>query len=408
VYRVTNLNDAGAGSLREGIRSATGPRTIVFAVGGTIRLASSLNLDRNDITIAGETAPGDGILLRDHRLRITGNNIILRHMRFRLGTGSGGENDAVWINAARDVILDHVSVSWGMDEGLSVTRAFQNVTIQNSVLAEDIRTDHQYGSLINSETPDGRLSLLRNAYLNQLGRTPRAASQNGQEFLLEMVNNVVYNWGNRGDWGTWATASSNERANWNMVGNYHIAGPSTANALRPWHVSTIVSCNASTARIHLQGNRIDSNRNGRLDGVEATHANTRTACTRVDTAHPVPAWARATVLSADQAVQHVLDRAGARFWQRDDVDARLIADLASFGTRGALRTSPTTWPTVAGGTAPSDRDGDGMPDWWEVRHGLDPDRASDRNGDADGDGYTNLENYLHYMVLPPAERPFRP
>ena len=396
VYRVTSLADSGPGTLRDAISSARGPRTIVFATSGTIRLRSQLRVDRDYLTIAGQTAPGDGILIRGATVRITGQHIIVRHLRFRLGTDTGGEDDALWVNNARNVILDHISASWGTDETLSATRSFQYLTIQNSIIAEDLRSRHQYGSLVNCETEGCRMSLLRNAYIHQEGRTPRAASQNGRDFLLEMVNNVVYNWGTSGDWGTWATIGDNERARWNFVGNHYIAGPNTrATFSLVNHANTVLSCNGGEARVYFSGNLLDSNRDGALNSLPATWSNVRgRGCQQVNAPHEVPTWARARVLDAAAALDQVLAQAGAFPWRRDEVDTRLIADVRSWGSRGSIRTSVPGWPTLATATAPVDSDGDGMPDVWESAMGLNPNNASDGNRDRNGDGYTNLEEYL--------------
>jgi hypothetical protein len=410
VYRVTSLADSGDGSLRQGIASATGPRTIVFAVGGTIQLSSTLVIDHDHLTIAGETAPGDGILIRGATTQITADDVILRHLRFR--RGGSDDTDALWIRGAADVIIDHVSASWGRDETLSITRAFNRVTVQDCIIAEDTREDHQYGSLLSCETDGGQASLLRNAYINEAGRTPRAASQDDKDFLLQMVNNVIYNWGTVGDFGTWANGGTDQRARWNMVGNFHIAGQNSKKAfvipfVDPIHEERVLNCNGEGASIYFDGNLIDSNRDGVLDRTAAQwDVHVDRDCARVDAPHAEPVWAAVRALPASEALQAAIENAGALPWARDAVDRRLMDELQSWGTEGAVRTSVPGWPAIAGGPAPLDTDEDGMPDDWERRLGLDPADPQDRNGDIDNDGYTNLEGYLHYCATPPADRPF--
>lgn len=412
VYRVTNLNDSGPGSLRDAIATAGAtPRTIVFAVGGTIHASDPLPMSgKSNLTIAGQTAPGDGILIRGAALQIKNgsSHVIVRHIRVRYGDDTGNERDAISVSDSHDVILDHVSASWGKDETLSVTGDITNVTVQSSIIAEGLKDTHQYGSLVNSETAGGgRITLWRNLYLNQLGRTPRAASQNGQPMLLELVNNVVYNWGHMADWGTQSTITDNETANWNMVANVHIAGPSTAGTgcdAAGNYQNTVLRAGSGGDTIHLSGNLLDGNANGAFDPVSATTANTQGSLTWLASPIAVEPWAAiGGVQSASDALATIVTDAGARPWNRDAADLRFIAELTSYGTLGSIKETVPAWPTIAGGVAPTDTDLDGMPDTWETWYGTDP--ATPSNNLVGQDGYTALELYLQWLIDPGSVAP---
>ncbi len=394
MYTVTTLGDTGAGSLRDAIATAgPGPRTIVFAVGGTIHASDPLPISgKAKLTIAGQTAPGDGILIRGAALQIKNgsSDIMVRHLRVRYGDDTGNERDAISISDSHDVILDHVSASWGEDETLSVTGDVTNVTVQNSIIAEGLKDTHQYGSLVNSETAGGgRITFWRNLYVNQLGRTPRAASQNGEPMVFELVNNVVYNWGHMADWGTQATITDNEEANWNMVANVYVAGPSTAGSgcdAAGNHQNTILRGGSGGDSVHFAGNLLDANANGAWDGVAATTTNTQGSITWLASPIAVDPWAQiGAVQPGSAALATVIADAGARPWGRDAADARFITELTSYGTQGSIKESVPVWPTIAGGAAPADADHDGMPDSWEVWYGTDP--ATPSNNQIGQDGY---------------------
>lgn len=410
VYVVTNLNASGAGSLRAGIEGArSSPRTIVFAVGGVIDLNGDRIRDtQGNLTIAGQTAPG-GIAIHNGRLEFSNaNNIVVRHVSVRWGrTGTDNEKDTIPISNVQNAIFDHISSSWGSDETLSLTNDVTNVTVQNSIIAEGIKSGHQYGSLINSTTTGGgRITLYGNLYTNLLGRMPRAASQNGQQFLLEMVNNVFYNWGTGGDWGTQTTATSNEYVNLNMVNNYHIAGPNSYGflGLGNYH-TTILHGGDGVDNVYLSGNKIDSNRNGSLDGGNAGFSNTQGSITQISTEFWVPTWAEIVNLrTADQALQRVIADVGSHPWSRDSVDSRLINELQSYGTQGSIKTSVPGWPSIPTQAAGVDTDKDGMPDSWETWYGTNP-NVKNHNAVNNAIGYTDLEQYLQWIIDPSSIQP---
>jgi len=403
IYIVTNRNNSGAGSFREAFNySGTTPRTIVFEVGGTIDLDTRIRVqNKSNITIAGQTAPGGGILIRGDSFSLEQcNNVIIRHIRVR-HDAPDEERDTIAVSNSTNIILDHVSASWGRDETISLTGESTNITVQNCIIAEGVRSDHQYGSLVNSTLPDGRMTLWRNLYINQLGRTPRAASQNGQDFLLENVNNVIYNWGADGDWGAESCISDNERGTWNLINAVYIAGPSTTKNifedLINNYAGTILRGGSGDDSAFLSGNMLDSNRDGTLSLAAAGWGNTKGGITQLGNAKAVPEWAQITnIQSPADALAAVIADAGCTPWNRDSVDTRLITELQSYGTQGSVKSSTPSFPSIATGTAPSDTDRDGMPNDWETWYGTDP-AVKDHNTEAPN-GYTAIENYLQWAI----------
>src|SRR4051794_6805341 len=277
VFHVTSLNDLGAGTLRDGIDNATlgVPRTIVFDVAGKITLASKLNLQKPNITIAGQTAPGNGIVITGDQLLISQNgplipnNTIIRYMRFRVATDPvSNSKDSFSINGGSNIMVDHVSASWGSDENLSITGVANNVTVQWSLISEALNgNSHGYGSLIAPETQGTRLTFHHNLYADDDGRTPRAGSRLfATDFLFDYRNNVAYNWGTQGDWGGWGVVGGGtheERLDENFINNYYIAGPQTSSGT---FRTTAVSSNEAFSRFWQSGNLIDSDVDHTLDG----------------------------------------------------------------------------------------------------------------------------------------------
>ncbi|WP_210116375.1 pectate lyase family protein [Hymenobacter fodinae] len=375
VYHVTTLTDTEAGSLRDAV-SQPG-RTIVFDVGGVIRLTSPLTIAEN-LHLAGQTAPGDGIVVYGDAVSFTNaNNTVVRYLRFRMGHGGSPGKDAVTIAAGHDLIFDHVSVSWGQDENFSVTNEARNVTLQNSIVAQGLHP-HSAGGLIQSE---GGTSILRCLYIDNHTRNVKVKGVN------QFINNVVYNW----EAGAYIQGDSERKSQANVMDNYFIQGPGKAS--QPF---TRGNANFS---IYAQGNFQDSTRNGKLDGAPILPAGYGVVSWQ---ATPF-AYPATTALTAQQAYAYVVQHAGASR-HRDAVDTRLLQELTSLGKLGQIiqdeNEAPMRGPgEVQGGLAPLDTDQDGMPDAWEQRYGLNPRDATDRNHDADYDGYTNLEEYLQQLVV---------
>ena len=406
VYVVSNLNGGGPGSFREAVE-AEGARIVVFAVGGTIDLGGPLPIGNPYCTIAGQTAPGGGITLKNGSLIPQANHLIVRYIRCRLGeqAGDAGEVDAVSIYCppdkedpdrpvASDIILDHVSASWGTDEVLSVTGSVDNVTVQWSIVSEGVTT-HNCGSLLRPSV-ECHMSFHHNLYAHNRSRNPFAGSYRDRANHCDWRNNVVYNGGD-GHGGTnwhklypdrWGPENVG-RLRLNCVNNYWIRGPQGAG---------IIYRGGDQATIHQSGNLLDATNNGVLDGVDkgwAVFANYHEKARFTRAAKEFP-FRRVATDSAEVALGRVLAEAGASKPQRDAVDHRLIQDVRA-GKGKIIRAVAEVggWPKLAPGTAPADSDQDGMPDTWEETQGLNAGDAGDSRLDPDNDGYTNVEEYLN-------------
>jgi hypothetical protein len=412
VYHVTTLADDGEGSLRRGLESMRGPRTIVFDVGGTITLSKGLAVRQERLTIAGETAPGNGVALIHYGLAIAAPQVIVRHLRVRPGDArlgrsrdGGFDGDAVSITAS-DVVLDHVSTSWGVDENLSVSgKNAQRITVQYATISECLAQTglwhgdddkryakggekrHSMGSLLKPGEGDGHVSFYHNLWSNNGNRNP-AVGNYRPEFGMQadLRGNVIYN-----NIANGYTSGESRSVLLDYVGNYIIAGPSTSKS----NLSVAFRANAANrVQVFAAGNRIDSNRNAKLDGLDTGFAMIAGEYQRAATPF---APLTGSDVSAEAAYEQVLKGAGAMPWSRDSVDKRLMDEVRN--ERGQIIDSQNEvsgYPLLfeVSREANWDSDRDGMPNAWEARAGLDP-QTADHNGDADGDGYTNLEEYLH-------------
>ena len=397
VYKVTNLNNNGSGSFRDAVQSNN--TTVIFSTGGTVNLDTRINSAAVNLTVAGQTAPGGGFCVRNGDMWFNnGGNLIVRYMRFRLGRNAGTDSsgnyfDTFTFKNTLGAIADHISTSWSGDECLSVVNQSNNVTVQWCIISEGLNWNgHGYGSLVAPDLANGQMSWHHNLDAHQNGRNPRAASRNNQNFLCDIRNVILYNWGTSGDFGAWAAYYSGEKVDMNWVNNYSIAGPNTTS-----NASVMLSSNLSTSRIYISGNKIDSNRNGSLDGSTATWSNVAGTKTQMGSEFTIASWAVVPTDSADTAYTNVLAGAGATKPSRDSVDTRVVNSVTN--QNGSIINSQDDvggWPTLAGGSAPTDTDGDGMPDSWESANGTNP-NVADNNGDIDGDGYTNLEEYINSL-----------
>lgn len=399
VYRVTNLNDSGAGSLRYGIDNMTGPRTIVFAVSGTIALASELHLDssKRNLTIAGQTAPGDGICIKNYGVYFDyPDDIIVRYIRFRPGDTEQTEVDGIGMSGVEDVIFDHCSFSWAIDQLWGFEKICDNLTVQWSIFSEALYdsyhasgSPHSMAALMSASSYMCRVTFHHNIFAHNDKRNPRAGSKGSGSTMLDWRNNVLYNWG---EWcgRTGASDRPLEKATVNYVGNYLKYGPDTLTTQRS--IAFMRSYDGILG-VHATGNYMPHNSSATsnnwlmISGVYTKKYNPYTApMVKTD--------------SALTAYGEVLDHAGA--FPRDSVDARIVGHINSPGyTAGAIIDSQSQvggWPTLHSTSAPTDSDGDGMPNTWESANGLNPNSSADRNYDNDKDGYTNLEEYLSYLV----------
>lgn len=376
VYIVTNLNDSGAGSLRDAV--TTKNRIVVFAVGGVIKLSSRLVVSPN-VYIAGQTAPGQGITVYGNGWSFSGaDNSITRYIRIRMGKGGDSGKDGITIANGRDMIFDHVSVSWGRDETFSISGEVERVSITDSIIAQGLET-HSCGGLMET---DGGVSIFRTLYISNNTRNPKVKGKN------DFTNNVVYN---AGGGGTYIAGDSAGRSDANIINNAFISGPSTSS--KPF---TRGNANFNA---YVSGNYYDSDKDGTWNGSilsqnEANYSPIVFASSRYN--YPGPT----TLLTAQQAYEHVKKNAGASK-VRDAVDIYLInTELSSLGKTGKLIANESEVGgvgTISGGTASADADKDGIPDAWERANGLNPNDASDAMKIA-SNGYANIENYVNSLV----------
>lgn len=413
VYHVTTLNDDGPGSLRFGVENGTGARTVVFEVGGTIDLLTELEINRSNLTIAGQTAPGQGIQLAGQQLQIKeANDIVIRYLRVRAGDRNlegmpGGlenadpdDTHAIEIKDAQRVVLDHVSMSWGVDENLSISES-NFVTVQNSIISEALTDSlhsegrHGMGMLLQGNGSGG-ITIAQNLLANNWKRNPvlgPEGSSGTDDLDVEIVNNVIYNWGERALHDLDGT--SGERVNVNLIGNYFIAGPETE--LEDGD-AVPGSLNDPVDMFH-EANVLDDDLDTLRDGTPITDDSFDLG-SEVNLLSTQHGFASTVPLTALQAYEAVLATAGASV-SRDDTDSRLISELLAL--QGRLIDSQSEvggYGTLTGGPAVIDLDRDGMADAWELSVGLNPNDAADRNGFDFNSEFTNLEIYLNTVAIP--------
>lgn len=398
VIPVTNLNDSGPGSLREAC-NAEGPRTVVFRVSGTIPLESELKIREPFITIAGQTAPGDGICIKNYQVSFETQHFICRYLRFRPGDEMKKEQDAFG-GEGDHIIIDHCSASWAVDETLSINKA-SNLTVQWCMVTESLtksvhkKGSHGYGGLWGG--PGG--SWHHNILAHHSSRNPRA-SGNEESGLLDCRNNVIYNWG-------FNSAYGGELWPRNWINNYYKYGPATGEKVR----DRIFLQKDPRGKMYCDGNFVwgypeisANNWEGGIDFAPDGEATEQTL--RADAAFVV---APVDTQSAEFAFRLVLDRAGCSK-ARDSVDARIVEEIrvgtAKFGEtyagggKGIIdsQTAVGGWPELQSVAPPVDTDSDGMPDEWEKSAELNPQDATDGSKDRNNDGYTNLEEYLNALT----------
>ncbi len=391
VIEVTNLNDSGTGSLRTAL-SATGPRIIVFKTGGTINLASKLIISNPYITIAGQTAPGGGITLRGAGISVRTNDVIIRGLRIRPGSDSSDDDtwDALEVlgSGSRNVIIDHNSISWAVDENVSTWYQLENVTFSWNIVSEALfnsvhdKGPHSMGFLLGGEEGlSSKLSVHHNLLAHNNQRNIRV-QYNPQ---LEIINNIIYNWGQIG----MQISTNASGPSMNFISNYYKAGPNSSSAKS---VITLTSGNSES--IYVQGNISPAKTS--LTSPEWNTMNGSLATLQKSTAWPMSA-SPVSVTSYPGFTNEVYACSGAITPTRDSVDIRIIND-AKNGT-GSIIDNPSQvggWPTLSAGSAPTDTDHDGMPDTWETSKGLNPNNTNDRNNTAPS-GYTWIEEYINSL-----------
>ncbi len=407
VYHVTNLADSGPGSFREGAEMATGPRTIVFDVSGTIMLKKVLRIKgKSKLTIAGQTAPGKGITVRDWPIYIEeSRDIVMRYLRVRLGDENKpiGGQDVMTVNRCDNLILDHLSLSWGID-GNSDYRGNSNMTLQwliySEALNESIHEKGAHAMCTSIRDCAGNTSVHHNIYATSRHRHPTlgAGVEKGkQETMLDFRNCVNYNWSGPTNIGGLKI---------NIVGNYYRPGPMTDGASLPMQMKDGTLVNA---RGFMSGNIFDDmpkhltadNYGAVLYTNSGSYASTTRKAWEVKSEFPLGEYGYPTQ-TAEQAFESCLRLSGASL-VRDSVDERFIGTIRN--RKGRLLNSQKEvggWDTYPEQrrAANWDTDGDGMPDAWESSHGLNPRDPADRNQRGKS-GYTRLEEYLNSLVPAP-------
>lgn len=426
VYKVTSLADSNTpGTLRYAVNQS-GPRIVVFDVSGTIYLTSQLRIDKNDITIAGQTAPGDGICIAHYPVDVSANNVILRYMRFRMGDVAKVESDALGGRFQKDIIIDHCSMSWSTDECVSFYQN-ENFTMQWSIISESLKKSvhekgsHGYGGIWGGK----HASFHHNLMAHHDSRNPRLGEYANDAFaltdLVDLRNNVIYNWGGNSCYG-------GEAMNVNIVNCYYKPGPATSKRTRIISIDKNTKSDISPnpvydvwGKFYIDGNVVEGSAAVTEDnwtyGVYnqyhhsyGTVSEEDKAAMRINEPHNAKA---VTTHTAEKAYSLVLDLAGASII-RDAVDERIIADVregkatimdgGNGSTNGIIDTQSAVggWPELETRDVPEDSDNDGMPDNWETENGLDPNK-DDANGNNLSTAYDNVEVYINSLVAQQVE-----
>jgi len=410
VIEVTNLNDSGPGSLREAIE-ANGPRIVVFRVSGIIKLDKVLAISNPFITIAGQTAPGDGICISGQTTEINTHDVVLRYLRFRRGNIKD-RNDALGGYPVRNIIIDHCSASWGLDENLSLYRYMkkmpdgsqkktpaENITIQWCISSEALDLyNHAFGATWGGKN----CSFHHNLFACNTGRNPSI----GWGDRFDFRNNVLFNWRHRTVDGGDASSMVNIVANYYKPGPAVNKGASRYRICRPQHLDMYSEAQRD-GKWYVADNFVVGNPKVTADnwagGVQFDDVKSddqvRALVEKVRAKAPISSIP-ITQQSAQEAYELVLAHAGATLPNRDAVDVRIIESVRTgrpaFGN-GIIDTPADVggWPEYKSVPAPTDTDHDGMPDEWEEKFGLNPNDPSDGAKDKDGDGYTNVEEWLN-------------
>lgn len=432
IFVVTSLEDSGKGTFREACE-AVGARIIVFNVSGIIRLQKRISMRAPYVTIAGQTAPGDGICIAGETLEIDTHDVIIRHMRFRRGaTDVTRRDDALGGNPIGNIIIDHCSVSWGLDENISLYRhQFKaneksqleklpacNITIQNTISSEGLDTyNHAFGSTIGGLNS----TFIRNLWADNISRSASIGMYGDFNF----VNNVIFNWWNR------SLDGGDYRSLFNIINNYYKPGPITPNdqpiryrILKP---ESGYMKPKTFGRAYVTGNFVEGapevtadNWNGGVQLEDFSMEQSKEYFDLIKQSQPF-SMPLITIMKAEEAYEFVLNNVGATLPKRDAVDERIIKQVrtgkieAKDGFENAIgkefikRRLPAdsykkgiiTHPDQVGGypeykgKSYKDSDNDGIPDNWEKKYGLNPKDATDANQDLNGDGYTNIEKYCN-------------
>lgn len=394
VLIVRNLEDDGPGSLRWAVQQKY-PRTIVFAVSGTIALQSPLKISVGDCTIAGQSAPGDGICVRNYMVSVNADNVIIRYMRFRLGDVFKQADDALNGIGHKQIIIDHCSMSWAVDECASFYDN-QDFTMQYCIIAESMRSsvhpkgEHGYGGIWGGQGA----SFHHNILANNSSRNPRFCgaryTHEPEKEIVDFRNNVIFNW-------VFNSVYGGEGGNHNMVNNYFKAGPATKKNVRNRIVNP---ADTPYGKFYVSGNYVDGYTDITNDNwAGGVHCADKEAA---KLSEPVKTVALPSQTAAAAYVD-VLEKAGASL-HRDAADERIITAIRSgvtiSGKDGIIDSQEDVggWPVLRSRPAPADSDEDGMPDAWETAKGLNKHDAADAVKNTLDKRYTNIEVYLNSLL----------
>jgi hypothetical protein len=459
VLTVTNLNDAGPGSFRWACEQG-GARIVVFNVSGIIWLKSPVSVRAPYITIAGQTAPGDGVCIAGETFNINTHDVVVRHMRFRRGrTSVWSRDDSFGGNPVGNIMIDHCSCEWGLDENISFYRHMLdmkdgkerqktptvNVTIQNTISAKALDNwNHSFGSTIGGENT----TFARNLWASNTGRNPSI----GWGGVFTFVNNVVFNWLNR-------TADGGDfRMMCNFINNYYKPGPVTPKGdpvayriINPEGRSGRMFPWRQFGRVYASGNVIEGNEKvshdnwaGGIQLIDKDGYKGTSEDMQMMRSNEQFEMAPMSIMPAKEAYCWVLENVGATLPCRDVVDQRIIEEVRTgipyyindyekrvndnpygdmwglhpdsqneqglfrhrYLSNDSYKLGIITDPRQMGGYPEyrkwkpyQDTDMDGMPDAWERIHGLNPNNPADANDDMNGDGYTNIEKYINSITL---------
>ncbi len=402
VFIVDNLNPNGAGSFQNAVDGLNVPRIVVFRTSGIIYLAHDLTIDKPYLTVAGQTAPGSGICIKGYAVMLgRTHDIVIRHIRFRPGDISGNV-PSIWnggslpIDACYNILIDHCSMSWSVDEnthiygGSSTDPDTTNITMQYCIFSEPLNdsnhADGPHGCNLLIRTDGGTVSIHHCLFVHGDARNPRLGSDTSDpthRTLLDFRNNVIYNWGDSSGHG----GGKNEYTSMNYIGNWVKSGPSTYDHTNLFFYSGVTDpTKADRYQIYKSDNYLNGSAPSGWTGFSDEY-------TQLASPLAFPAVTTQAVLTAKA---DVLANAGATLPARDSVDARAVSNVTN--GNGSIIDSQTEvggWPTYNSTTAPTDSDNDGMPNSWETLYGFNPNDANDQDDDPDGDGYTNIEEYIN-------------
>lgn len=417
VLFVTNLNDSGPGSFRAAVQTS-GKRYILFKTGGTIHLNSEIKITQGDLTIAGQTAPGDGITIAGAPVTLYADNIIIRYLRFRMGDATNIEGDALGGRFRKNIIIDHCSMSWSTDECVSFY-GNENTTIQWCIISESLRNSvhdkgaHGYGGIWGGRNA----SFHHNLIAHHDSRNPRLGEEAGKAFaltdLVDLRNNVIYNWNNNSAYG-------GEGMNVNIVNCYYKPGPATTKKERIIAIDKNKEEGTEVydkwGKFYIDGNFVEGSERATQDnwtyGVFNQFHNSYGVVSEEDKtamklSEPHPIQNNVTTHTAEVAFERVLSYGGASLI-RDEVDDRIIENVRSGtysyegsngSTNGIIDSQADVggWPDLEAGSPPVDSSDDGIPDAWQLERKLDPIK-NQANGRDLSTAYDNIEVYINSLV----------